>query len=133
MNEENDYLKSVLSEAMYCEQLSEDNIISVNDAHKEELARVRRLISFYLRTIEENLTSSDIQNIPWGEKESVITVLYKLIPILIRVIPIERNIHNLENGQAEAVEDGGEEILSPHEIETLSQYVMRQNNADKGT
>ena len=111
---------------------AEDSIQSVDAAHKDDLARTRRIIGSYFRIIEQNIGKPPSKEMPRGEKETAISVLAKLSQILIRIIPLERAI----SGMKDVVpftpdEDPDANLLSKDDMEILSEYVLRQAELKK--
>ena len=98
--------------------------------HKRSLAKIRKLVNYLIVKLEEILNSSDaIEELPaewkhiWGEKENAVSALTKLTSLLVKVIPAEREILDIENENSKISEIKNN--LSDEDKEIIQRYFER--------
>lgn len=105
----------------------------VDNSHRHELARLRRVISSYVKIIEDNPGGLDKETMTWAEKDSVITIIYKLSQVFFRLVAIERKIRGMDEEGLMELADSNDEQLSDEQMNILINYAERQKRAKEPT
>lgn len=102
------------------------SIPSMDDIHRQNLADTRVLITLLIDCVKQQLVAPAMQGmiLPeerysalWGDKENAVSLLVKLTGLLVKIIPLERE---LASGEAEA-----ELALSEDDDAILARYAER--------
>jgi len=104
--------------------------VKLTGQHKRSLARIRKLVLFLIEKLEEALASEGvIDELPaewkyiWGDKENAVSALTKLTGLLVKIIPMERQLLDLSD--SEAMEDASKATLSDEDKEIIRRYFAR--------
>lgn len=104
------------------------------DTHSSDLAITRNLVTTLIRAVEKEIVTPSLSNQEttskaalWGEKENAVSVLVKLTGLLLKLIPLEREIAG--RSSAETPDNEGDDQLSHEDSELLRRYVERMGGA----
>ncbi len=100
-------------------------VISVDDMHRQNLADTRVLVTTLIECVKQQLIAPTMQGVIvpeerytslWGEKENAVSLLVKLTGLLVKIIPLERELTQGEMaGEMVSLSEEDEEILARYE------------------
>jgi hypothetical protein len=101
----------------------------ITSTHSNDLGITRTLVTTLIRAVQDEIVSPALckkeivsNTALWGEKENAVSVLVKLTGLLLKLIPLEREITGKSTTPPEEEESGE---LNEEDRELLRRYVER--------
>jgi len=106
------------------------------DKHKQSLELTRNMIVSLISRLDDTMNENSFDErieeewkLVWGEKESVVSVLVKLTGLLVKVVPMERQLLDSERTETSVNNSNVGRIINSDDKEIIKRYIKKLNKS----